>query len=199
MSNVNAVPAAIGALSDDVRQLLATPETVTMIRDVMPKRPVLFTELFPVEPTMDFTATYFKQQNGEDVAQAMIMSFDSETPLNVLPGIEQIMLNLCKVGSKIPWKESDIAIYSTLAPEKRRELMLDYQSVATRLGLAIRERQETMAIEAITKGVITINDGNLNKAVDFKIPDKQKPVLYGSDLWSDPTSKPLEDIKAFTV
>jgi hypothetical protein len=125
------------------------------------------------------------------------MSFDSETPLNILPGVEEEMINLAKVGSKIPWKESDIATYRTISPEKRSELMLDYQTTATRLSIAIRERQEAMAIEAITTGLISINEGKLKKDVDFKVPNEQKPVLSGAALWSDPGSNPLDDIDTF--
>jgi hypothetical protein len=197
MAELNNVAGAVTALADELRQLLATPETITVIRDVMPNEPVIFPNLFPIQSTTDFTATYFKQQSGDDVAQAQIMSFDSETPLNILPGIEQEFINLAKVGSKIPWKESDIATYRTISAEKRRELLLDYDSVALRLSTAIRERQEVMAIDAISLGRVRVNDVNLKKDVDYKVPDIQKPVLSGTDVWEDPSSDPLEDIDEF--
>jgi hypothetical protein len=197
MATLNVIPDAVSALADELRQMLATPETIAMIRTIMPQEEVIFPRLFPIQATREFAATYFKQQSGTDVAQAQIMSFDSETPLNILPGIEEEMINLAKVGSKVPWKESDIATYRTISPEKRRELMLDYQSTANRLATAIRERQETMAIDAITLGRVRINEGKLKKDVDFKVPDIQKPVLSGSDTWNDPTSDPLNDIDSF--
>lgn len=62
---------------------------------------------------------------------------------------------------------------------------------------AIRARKEWIAMQAISTGKVAYaEEGSPPIAVDFGYTGEQKPVLTGTDLWSDvENSKPLDDIQ----
>jgi hypothetical protein len=188
----------VGTITEEMKLQLQTPGTIALVREVMPKDPMLYPLLFPIRSVDKFDFDYYVQQGGDDVPMALFMSLDSETPLNSIPGFEKRFGNLVKVGSKLPWEESDMVTYSQLPSATRAEFGLTYQDTAIRLGRSIRERQELMCINAITKGKVEINDGELKLAnVDFQIPADQQTELLGLDKWSNPDADILEDIDAF--
>ncbi|MDR1206703.1 MAG: major capsid protein [Peptococcaceae bacterium] len=187
----------IATLADEIKAVLQTSNTLGYVRESRPRRPMIFEELFPITATEELDYKFYLQQGGEDVPMALFMSFDSETPLNALPGFGEMFGNLVKVGSKLPLEESDIIHYSRLPAAERENFGLSFRAMAERLGNAVREWQEVMAMEIISKGTFTPIEGQLKGFVDFRVPGEQNLELTGADVWSDPASNPIEDLNEF--
>lgn len=82
-------------------------------------------------------------------------------------------------------------IYSAKSPDERaaEKLVKDLAE----LEEMITRREELMCAQALFEGKITVEGDGLEHEIDFNFTNKQ--TLSGADKWSDPTSKPLADLK----
>jgi len=60
---------------------------------------------------------------------------------------------------------------------------------------AIKARVEKMKMDALANGKITITGDKIQAEVDYRVPAGHQEVLSGANLWSDPSSNPIEDIQ----
>ncbi|WP_020615747.1 major capsid protein [Paenibacillus daejeonensis] len=61
---------------------------------------------------------------------------------------------------------------------------------------AIRSRREWIAMQAVSLGAISYAEGDVRISVDYGFVNDQKPVLTGTDRWSDTeNSRPIEDMQ----
>ena len=68
------------------------------------------------------------------------------------------------------------------------------------LNERIERLEEVQAAQAIQEGKVTCRGEGVELEVDFLLPATHKPVLTGTDKWSDHTnSKPLDDLKGWSL
>lgn len=82
-------------------------------------------------------------------------------------------------------------IYSAKSPDERaaEKIVKDLAE----LEEMITRREEVMCAQALFEGKITVQGEGLEHEIDFNFTNKQ--TLSGTDKWSDPSSKPLADLK----
>lgn len=86
----------------------------------------------------------------------------------------------------------------SMTPAQRRDVIIA-DNVKTQKEMIIR-RWELMAAEAILDGVVTVSGDDYDtKVVDFGRDPGQSVTLTGTDRWSDSTSKPYQDLEAWSV
>ncbi|MEK5528503.1 major capsid protein [Viridibacillus sp. FSL R5-0468] len=82
-------------------------------------------------------------------------------------------------------------IYSSRTPAERavEKLLRDF----TELDATISRREEVMCSQALFGGKIEIINKDVNREINFHFTNDT--ALVGKDLWSDPSSKPYNDLK----
>lgn len=84
-------------------------------------------------------------------------------------------------------------IYSTKTPDERaaEKLVKDLAE----LEEMITRREEVMCSQALFEGKITVQGEGLDYVIDFNFTNKE--TLSGTDLWTDPASDPIADLKRY--
>ncbi|ARK25997.1 phage capsid protein [Sporosarcina sp. P37] len=84
-------------------------------------------------------------------------------------------------------------IYSAKAPDERaaEKLVKDLAE----LEEMVTRREELMCAQALFEGKITVVGDGLDHEIDFNFTNKE--TLSGTDLWSDPASDPIADLKRY--
>ncbi|WP_458412771.1 major capsid protein [Schinkia sp. CFF1] len=84
-------------------------------------------------------------------------------------------------------------IYSVKTPDERaaEKLVKDLAE----LEEMITRREEVMCSQALFEGKITVQGDGLDYVIDFNFTNKE--TLSGTDLWSDPASDPIADLKRY--
>lgn len=191
------MPTEFKALSEQIIAKLMTPTTLARVRTVQPNRAMLTPSLFPTRSVDRLDYSYWLSQHVDIVPQTTIISFNAEAPVINRPGDAKMWGNLAKIAAKMPVLEDDGVRYFYGSEAERGSLMELFTNDQIRLAQSIRERQETLGIEAVSTGIINIKEGEIEQRVDFGVPNGQKAMLTGSDMWDDPTSNPIGDIQAW--
>lgn len=76
------------------------------------------------------------------------------------------------------------------------------QKAAQKVGEDLRElqemitrREEWMAAQALVKGEIHVQGDGVDQVINFQMPSDHLEVLSGSDVWTDPDSDPIRDLR----
>lgn len=86
------------------------------------------------------------------------------------------------------------AVYTgTLTPQQRaaQELGKDMMDLME----SIIRREEWMASQALTTGKVLVVGEGVDAEVDFNMGASHNVTLSGSDLWTDPDSNPIQDLR----
>ena len=86
-------------------------------------------------------------------------------------------------------------IYSAKSPDERAAELLAQD--LTFLDEAITRREEWMSAQILFTGKVDIIGEDVNVTVDFDFTNKE--TLSGTDLWSDPASDPIADLKRWRI
>lgn len=153
--------------------------------------------LFPEERTEEFEVKYLLGSNAAPVS-ASIHAYDSESQVGSRDGLEEMSMEPALIKRKIKMGERLIMAMNRARTEPEIQRVIDqiYNDVDNMVN-SVRTRIERMRFEAISTGKLTINENNFEGTIDYGVEDDQKKVLTGTDVWTDQSANPLEDIEEF--
>jgi hypothetical protein len=125
---------------------------------------------------------------------ASVHAFDTEAEIGSREASKQA-LELALIKRKLPLREKDIiALENPRTPAEQQYLMREVFNDVDVLVQGVRARIEAMRMEAVASGTVTLAENNLSATINYGVPNAHKEVLSGTDLWTDPTSDPIEQI-----
>jgi hypothetical protein len=158
---------------------------------------------FPVKNvlSLDYT-TLIGEQSGRVAAD--VIAYDSSAPLKTRQVVSKLTGAIPKIAVKRKMSESDLNDYfmlSRMADTEQKQLLNMIWNDVDFVVDGVNARMEWMALQAVSKTVITLDTNNNNGIVtasniDFQMPTANKKAA--SVVWSASasTTKPITDIKA---
>lgn len=135
--------------------------------------------LFPNRKTDSLELEYIKGANGLPVA-ATVHAWDSETQVGSRASAESFKQELALIKRKLVIREKEIIAISNPRNDAELQRLIDarFKDVDTLVD-GVLARAEAMKMEAVAKGVVTIDENGVNGTIDYGIPADQKIVLAG--------------------
>ncbi|MFE4569092.1 major capsid protein [Paenibacillus chitinolyticus] len=128
---------------------------------------------------------------------ASVHAFDTEAEIGSREATKD-MLELALIKRKLPMSEEDIvALENPRTPAEQQYLMSQVFNDFEFLVNGVKARVELMRMEVLASGTVTLDENNLKATLNYGVPAENKEILSGTDLWSDPTSDPLEQMLAW--
>lgn len=153
--------------------------------------------LFPVKKQLGLKLEYIKGRNGKPVV-LKASAFDTLAPLRDRIGFEKVEHDMPLFRERMLVKEWDRQQINTFLHGGLTHLadailanVYNDQKVLVDGALATIER---MRMQAISTGQIDIKAERAEYFYDFGLVPDQFEVLTGADVWSDPTSTPVQDL-----
>lgn len=180
---------------------LLTPREVMTYLSSRTFAPKVGDALFPNRKTDSLEMEYIKGANGLPVA-ATIHSFDSETQIGSRVGAESFVQELALIKRKMVIREKEIIAIANPRNDAELQRLIDarYKDVDT-LVEGVLARAEALKMEAVAKGVVTINENGVTGTIDFGVPSAQKIVLSGNTaptaLWSGSAADILGNLQTW--
>ncbi|MCJ0932929.1 major capsid protein [Virgibacillus halodenitrificans] len=132
---------------------------------------------------------------GKTPVIANAHAFDTEAEIGSREASKQAM-ELALIKRKIQLNEKDIiALENPRNATEQQYLMQNVFNDIDTLVAGVKARAEAMRMEALANGTVTLKGNGLNLTVDYGVPDENKEALSGTSLWTDATSKPLDDLE----
>lgn len=181
---------------------LLTPREVMTYISSRAFAPRVGDTLFPNRKTDALEMEYVKGANGLPVA-ATIHSFDSETQVGSRIGAESFIQELALIKRKMVIREKEIIAIANPRNDAELQRLIDarYKDVDT-LVEGVLARTEALKMEAVSKGLITINENGVTGVIDFGIPADQKIALSGNTaptaLWSGSAANILGNLQTWS-
>jgi hypothetical protein len=159
--------------------------------------------LFPPEQTDELTVDVIKASSRLPV-MAQISELGTETAYGSREGLSGQQVEIPKI-QRGRWMDEKLIRLLLMANQggglRRQEIasIVREQLNDGKYAVdAIRARREWIAMQAASIGAITYAEGNVRISVDYGFTSSQKPILTGTDRWSDTeNSKPLEDMQTW--
>lgn len=161
--------------------------TKTYLRDTFFKNPLTFTT---DSVDVDFKkgnrklAPFVHEQIGGKIVENSGFRTETFKPALVAP-------NKVTTAMDLATRSAGEGIYSAKTPAERGQEKL--VSDLAELEEMVSRREEFMCAQALFTGKIEIEGEGLSRVIDFGFTNKE--TLSGTDLWSDPNSDPLADLK----
>ncbi|MBQ4899352.1 major capsid protein [Paenibacillus sp. Marseille-P2973] len=158
--------------------------------------------LFPPRETAELTVDVIQEESPRLPVMAQIAELGTEVEYGSREGLKGSRIEIPKIqrGRYMDEKLVRMALQASqsfgLRNEERNQLRTRQLNDAQYAVDAIRARREWIAMTSIWSGKVVYTEGNVKVDVDFGYTPDQKPVLSGTDLWSDiVNSTPLDDIQ----
>lgn len=153
--------------------------------------------LFPNDRTEEFEIKYLLGSNAAPVS-ASVHAYDTEAQVGSRDGLEEMSMEPALIKRKIKMGERLIKAMTQARTEAEVQRVIDriYNDVDNMVN-SVRTRIERMRFEAISTGKLTLNENGFKGEIDYGVAEEQKESLSGTDLWSDPSAKPLDDIDRY--
>ncbi|REK67997.1 MAG: major capsid protein E [Cohnella sp.] len=156
---------------------------------------------FPPEQTEELTVDVIKSMSRLPV-MAQIAELGTETRYGSREGVSGQRVEIPKI-QRGRWMDEKLIRLLLIASQntglRRQEvaqIVREQLNDAQYCVDAIRARKEWVAMQAVTLGAVNYVEGDVRVQVDWGYTPEQKPVLTGTDRWSDTeNSKPLQDIQ----
>jgi hypothetical protein len=182
-----------------LEQALAGEDQLVYARNLALPNSYIHELLFTPLETDELTVDVIKNQSNLPV-MAQIAELGTEATYGSREGMSGQRIEIPKIqrGRLMEEKLVRLALTSGLRRDEferlRREQLNDTQYCVD----AIRARKEWIAVQAATTGAVSYTEGNVQISVDYGMTAEQKPVLSGTDLWSDTAnSTPILDIQGW--
>ena len=150
--------------------------------------------LFPSQKIDDLDFTYIKGANNLPVV-AKVHTFNSEAEIASRDGLAKVDGSLALIKRKIAVDEKDIIRLERPRTNREEQRAVDsiYNDIDSMMD-SVYTRIEAMTMEAIQTGKVELNENGVKASIDYQVPDNHKVTLTGTNLWTDPACKILEDI-----
>jgi hypothetical protein len=159
--------------------------------------------LFPSRQTDELTVDVIKSSSRLPV-MAQIAELGTETRYGSREGVKGDRVEIPKI-QRGRWMDEKLIRLLLIAgqnlglrKQEIQQIIREQLDDAKYAVDSIRARREWIAMQAVSTGVVTYAEGDVKLSVDYGYTADQKPVLTGTDRWSDTVnSKPLEDIQTW--
>ena len=158
--------------------------------------------LFPARETSELTVDVIKEGSPRLPVMAKIAELGTEVEYASREGMSGTRIEIPKIqlGRYMDERLVRLALQASqsygLRSEEINQLRNKQLNDAQFAVDSIRARREWIAMTSVWSGGVNYVEGNVNVQVDFGYTSEQKPVLAGSDLWSDFVhSTPLDDMQ----
>lgn len=154
-----------------------------LLRNVLANRPI---------NDMDFTYNVF---NGKYTKAAKITGLNAGAPLRDKQGIDKAMGSIAKIQTSFRLDEKEMFRFNNPRNDAESAEIVDYIYDETDdLVNSVYDTEEWMRAQALYHGGFSYNQDGIEVEFDYAIPDENK--ITASVAWSDPSSTPLDDIRA---
>jgi hypothetical protein len=177
-------------------QALSGEELIVYTRNLPTPNTYLHGLLFPARETSELTIDIVREGARLPV-MAQIAELGTQVEYGSREGITGQRIEIPKIqrGRAMDEKLVRLLLQGSLRNNEYAEIRRTQLNDADYAIDAIHARKEWIAMQAVTTGKVTYAEGGVQLDVDFGYASDQKPVLSGTDLWSDTTnSNPLDDI-----
>lgn len=131
---------------------------------------------------------------GRTPVVASVHGFDTESEIGSREA-SKVALEAALIKRKLQLTEKDIiALESPRNAAEQQYLMGNVYNDIDVLVQGVLARVEVMRMEVLAKGTVTLNENGLDATIDYLVPEENKEVLAGTDMWTAAESNPIEDI-----
>ncbi|WP_127580851.1 major capsid protein [Paenibacillus koleovorans] len=160
--------------------------------------------LFPPKETSELTIDVIRSSAGRLPVMAQIAELGTEVEYGSREGLSGTRIEIPKIqrGRYMDERLVRLALQASssfgLRPQEANQLRNEQLNDAQYAVDSINARKEWIAMQAVSNGAVTYNEGNVKIAVDWGYETAQKPVLTSTDRWSDyDNSTPITDIQGW--
>ncbi|WP_233208626.1 major capsid protein [Planomicrobium sp. MB-3u-38] len=181
----------------NLEQALSSTELLTYSRNIATPNTYLSDLFFPARETSELTVDVIREGSRLPV-MAQIGELGTQTEYGSREGMTGQRVQIPKIqrGRAMDEKLVRLLLQSGLRSGELSEIRRTQLDDAAYAVDAIKARKEWIAMQAISTGKVSYTEGGVIFSADFGYEDTQKPVLSGTDLWSDTVNAtPLDDIR----
>ncbi|MFE8697975.1 major capsid protein [Cytobacillus sp. FJAT-53684] len=185
-----------------LEQALSGQELLVYSRNLATPNTYLHDLLFPAHETSELSVDVIREGSRLPV-MAQIAELGSQVDYGSREGTTGQKIEIPKIQRGRAMDEKLVrlllqASQGSLRANEIAELRRTQLNDADYAVDSIKARKEWIAMQAISTGKVTYTEGGVQLTVDFGYGNDQKPVLSGTDLWSDTTnSNPIDDIQTW--
>ncbi|WP_339816791.1 major capsid protein [Paenibacillus sp. FSL R7-0216] len=197
-------------------QTFADPDEISMLEDALSGEELLTYAsnltvqndywqnlLFPARQTDELTVDVIKSSSRLPV-MAQIAELGTETRYGSREGVKGDRVEIPKI-QRGRWMDEKLIRLLLIAGRSQGLRQQEIQSIirdqlddAKYAVDSINARREWIAMQAVSTGTVSYAEGDVRLSVDYGYTAEQKPVLSGTDKWSDTiNSTPLADIQTW--
>jgi len=155
--------------------------------------PLLGATLFPEVKKQSLEFDLIKGA-GRTPVVASVHSFDTEAEIGSREA-SKMALEAALIKRKMQLTEKEIvALESPRNTAEQQYLMQNVYNDVDVLVAGVNARVEQMRMEVLAKGTLTLAENGLDIVIPYNVPDENQEALSGTDLWTDPAAKPIEDM-----
>lgn len=166
------------------------------VENVPPAKEYKLRRFLPNKPIKDINFAY-NVINGKYAQAASITGFNASAPLRDKKQLEKAFGSVAKVQHGFRLDEEEILRFNRPRDDEEKNQAIEYVYDNTDdLINGVYDVEEFMRAQALYSGILKYDDeeNDIHLNIDFGIPAENK--LTVTTAWSDPTSKPLDDIQA---
>lgn len=197
-------------------QTFADPDELSMLEDALSGEELLTYAsnltvpnaywqnlLFPARQTDELTVDVIKSSSRLPV-MAQIAELGTETRYGSREGVKGDRVEIPKI-QRGRWMDEKLIRLLLIAGRSQGLRQQEIQSIIrdqlddVKYAVdSINARREWIAMQAVSTGAVSYAEGDVRLSVDYGYTSEQKPVLSGTDKWSDTeNSTPLADMQTW--
>lgn len=157
----------------DLRDLVDPAELIGVVRALAFPRFAL-QDVLPAR-TVEAVDYSILSGSADTNAAASVRAFDAPAPIGTRPGVQRKSGQLPPISQKIPLTEGDRLMLENLRRSAESEPLINaIFDDAARMARAVQARVELARGDALTDGIITINENGMQFTIDFGVPAGHK-------------------------
>lgn len=145
-------------------------------------------------PTVERESVDYQLSSGDRFNRATsVRAFDAPTPIIGRPGVVEVKGGLPAVSAMDVITETDAIRARRLAGLGNSDLVAaNTEAVLARTTQAVQNKYELLRGQALSTGMIVLNENGVQQTADFEVPAEQKPVR--AVAWTDPSADIIEEL-----
>jgi hypothetical protein len=187
-----------------LEQALTGSDLLVYSRNLAIDQEYLHPLLFPPKETAELTVDVLREESGNIPVMAKIAELGTEVEYASREGLSGTRVEIPKIqlGRYMDERLVRLALQASgnfgLRPQEVNQLRNKQLDDAGFVVDAIRARREWIGMKLAATGAVSYVEGDVRISVDYGFTNDQKPVLTGTDRWSDTeNSTPLTDIQTW--